>query len=236
MTETKEPGMLEKLAMALNEVIHPTTHPLEDEVKTEVIKTEEVKETPKEEVKTEEVAKTEEVVKTEEVKTEVAKVAPENGEDESTEVDAKLDELKKSQDETRERLEKAETELQKTNEELTKAREQQELNIYLEKAAGYPNLPVEKTALAKHLHVIGKASPDTLTYLEGLLTAANNVYKDSEMFKEWGTKHVPKSETGDRVAQIMKSENISYKEALLKLSPEEQSAYLEKRHNEVSSK
>ena len=235
MAEPKEPNMLEKLAQALNEVLHPTTHPIEtSEVKSEITKAEEVK---TDEVKTEEVAKTEEVKKEvkEEVKTEVVKVAPENGEDESYEVNTKLDELKKSQDETKERLEKAETELQKTNEELVKAREQQDFNIYLEKAAGYPNLPVEKSDLAKHLHVVGKASTETLTYLEGLLTAANNVYKDSEMFKEWGSRNVPKNELSDKVEALIKSGQAKdYADALLKLSPEDQKAYLNKRHSELA--
>ena len=163
------------------------------------------------------------VAKATEAVAEVAKTAeiPES-------IKAELAALKKAQDE-------AQVALKATQEQLAKTDAERVRQVYIEKAAKYPSLPVEKAVLAEHLEAIGKASDKSLDFMEALLKAANSAFSDTILFKEFGTSAVPKGELLEEAEGLAK-DGKPLRDAVLEISIEEQARYLRERRAEIAGK
>ena len=136
--------------------------------------------------------------------------------------------LKKAQDETVAKLKATEEQLAAT--EAARVRQ-----VYLEKAAKYPNLPVGRDALAEQLEAVGKAGEKSIEFMEALLKAANTAFSDAVLFKEFGISAVPKGDLLEKAEADAKAANKPLRDTVLEMPAEDQAKYLRKRHAEIRS-
>jgi len=131
---------------------------------------------------------------------------------------------------------KLETELAKANERAEKAEqyadtqtEQAERQAHVQKALAYKALPVGEANLGDLLYRLNKGlDEETFKEVEALLQAADKQAWTAGIFKEMGTARSPEQVTLEsKVEKMVKDEGISYADALLKLSPEEQMQLME---------
>ena len=125
--------------------------------------------------------------------------------------------------------------LKATQEKLAQTEAERVRQVYVEKAAKYPSLPVEKAVLAEHLEAIGKASDESLKFMEALLKAANSAFSDTILFKEFGTSVVPKGELLEKAEGLAK-DGKPLRDAVLEIPIEEQARYLRQRRAEIAGK
>lgn len=131
----------------------------------------------------------------------------------------KLDVLEKARTDLTARLEKAEAEAEAERE----ARHGQE---YLEKARQMVAVPAETGQLAEQMAWLSKQDPERSEWWETLLRTVDHQLVDSELFREHGTSRVPESEPLAKARRAVLESDISFRDALLTLSTEEQARYL----------
>lgn len=129
-----------------------------------------------------------------------------------------------------------ETDLAKANERAQKAEqyadgqtERAERREMVQKALTYKAVPLDKNKLGDLLYRLNKGlDTDTYQEVETLLAAMDKQAWTAGLFKEMGSARTPEQlDLEDKVERIRKEQKISYEDALLSLSPEEQIRLME---------
>lgn len=140
--------------------------------------------------------------------------------------------LQKALDDLTVRLEKAETEARQE-------RELRERQVYIAKADSFGYLPCKSTELGDFLYWLNKSDAARATYLDGVLRAVNNQLEDAGLFVEKGTSQGSAGELSileKADALVKQGKAADFKEALLKMDPKEQLAYIQARQAAVRGK
>ncbi len=140
--------------------------------------------------------------------------------------------LQKALDDLTVRLEKAETQARQE-------RELRERQSYIAKADSFGYLPAKSAELGDFLYWLNKSDPARATYLEGLLRAVDNQLEDAGLFVEKGVSQGSAGEAtlmekADALVKTGKATDL--KDALLKMDPKEQAAYIQSRQAAVRGK
>ena len=127
-----------------------------------------------------------------------------------------------------EKVSTLETQVADLSKEATDQRDKREEREFLEKAMTFRCFPVEYTELGKMLRQLNKSmDKDAYEKWESVLKAADAQLFTAGLFSEMGTARTADEVVlEERVEKIAKEKNVSYKEALLTLSPAEQTQML----------
>lgn len=153
-----------------------------------------------------------------------------DAEDVRKEYAAKMVKLQKQTDELTAQLEKAQAE-------ADLQREENALRAEIEKAQSFTAVPAKPNEIAKLAYYLRDSNEELATWFDGFVETVNKQIEESKLFTEFGSSIVEDEPEGlvAKATKMVDEDGVTWKEALLKMSPKEQAKYLADRQSKIKT-